>query len=151
MSGRAVEIPHLTCPTCPISLRTSKKFQFTCPGTRKALAKNIKIMKYIIFLFLKKTYVVGTQWKCLGEALLTCTHNVCFLQEIRKMSIFGQLNSHWASGFWPFTCLWQVKKKFYYSWTLVSGQENLCLWENAKCMESDHREKAITSKSGWHR
>ena len=28
--GRAVEIP---CPTCPISLRTSKKFQFTCPGT----------------------------------------------------------------------------------------------------------------------
>ena len=30
---RAVEIPCLTCPTCPISLRTSKKFQFTCPGT----------------------------------------------------------------------------------------------------------------------
>ena len=30
---RAVEIPCLTCPTCPISLGISKKFQFTCPGT----------------------------------------------------------------------------------------------------------------------
>ena len=29
--GRAVEI---LCPICPISLWTSKKFQFTCPGTR---------------------------------------------------------------------------------------------------------------------
>ena len=27
---RAVEIPWPTCPTCLISLRTSKKFQFTC-------------------------------------------------------------------------------------------------------------------------
>ena len=31
---RAVELPCSTCPACPISLRTSKKFQFTCPGTR---------------------------------------------------------------------------------------------------------------------
>ena len=29
---RAVEIPCMTGPSCPISLRTSKKFQFTCPG-----------------------------------------------------------------------------------------------------------------------
>ena len=28
-----LEIP---CPACPISLRTSKKFQFTCPGPRTA-------------------------------------------------------------------------------------------------------------------
>ena len=33
-STRAEEIPRLTCPTCPTSLRTSKAFQFTCPGAR---------------------------------------------------------------------------------------------------------------------
>ena len=32
--SRATEIPCPTFPTCPISLGTSRKFQFTCPGTR---------------------------------------------------------------------------------------------------------------------
>ena len=45
-------------------LRTSKKVQFTCPGTRTdfiALAKkNIQIMRYIFSYFSKKTPVVGT-------------------------------------------------------------------------------------------
>ena len=42
-----MEIPCPTCPTFPISLRTGKKFQFTCPGTRTTLAKNsIQIMRY---------------------------------------------------------------------------------------------------------
>ena len=39
--------------------------------------------------FSKKTYVVDTHKKHLTEALLMSTHNICFLREIRKMSIFG--------------------------------------------------------------
>ena len=31
-----------------------------------------------------KTYVVGTQWKCLAEALPLSTHNICFCGEIEK-------------------------------------------------------------------
>ena len=32
-----------------------------------------------------KTYVVGTHYKRLAEALLMNTHNICFHGEIRKM------------------------------------------------------------------
>ena len=32
-----------------------------------------------------KTYVVGTHQKCLGEALLMSTHNICFHGEIIKL------------------------------------------------------------------
>ena len=34
--------------------------------------------------FSTKTYVVGTQ-KCLNEALLMSTHNICFCREVRKI------------------------------------------------------------------
>ena len=43
----------------------------------------------IFFLFFHKTYIVGTQWKHLGEALQTCTHNVYFHGEIKYLCGFS--------------------------------------------------------------
>ena len=37
------------------------------------------------FYFCMKTYVVGTHQKCLTEALLMSTHNLCYYAEIRKL------------------------------------------------------------------
>ena len=37
----------------------------------------------VFFLFLHKTYIVDTHKKCLFEALLMNTHNICFHGEIR--------------------------------------------------------------------
>ena len=37
----------------------------------------------IFSYFFMKTHC-GYSWKCLREALLMCTHNICFRQEIRK-------------------------------------------------------------------
>ena len=34
--------------------------------------------------FCMKTYVMGVNWKCLAEALLMSTHNICFCAEISK-------------------------------------------------------------------
>ena len=55
------------------------------------------IMPYIVldkvininlcFISPQKTYVVGTHWKCLREVLLMSTHNICFLEDIRKISV----------------------------------------------------------------
>ena len=39
---------EVTCLTCPISLRTSKKFQFSCP-------EEYSDLRYIFFLFLEET------------------------------------------------------------------------------------------------
>ena len=36
-----------------------------------------------------KTYDMGTDWKCLSEALLMSTHNKRFRGEIRKKYLFG--------------------------------------------------------------
>ena len=45
----------------------------------------------IVFLFLMKTYFVGTHQKRLSEALLMSTYNICFCGEIRKISeLFGE-------------------------------------------------------------
>ena len=43
-------------------------------------------MRYIFLCFSKEIYVVGTH-----QALLMNTPNICFLQEISKMSIFSQV------------------------------------------------------------
>ena len=40
--------------------------------------------KMTIFLFLLKTYIVGTRWNCLIEAVLTSTHNLYFKTKIRN-------------------------------------------------------------------
>ena len=42
--------------------------------------------KYFSY-FSTKTYIVGTHKKCLNEALLMSTYNICFPGEIRKISI----------------------------------------------------------------
>ena len=39
----------------------------------------------ISFMFSKKTYIVGTHSKHLGEALLMSTHNICIYGEIRNI------------------------------------------------------------------
>ena len=56
---RVVEIPCPTCPTPSLSLKTSKKFQFTCPDKFIALAKE-EYPDYNFSYFSKKTYVMGT-------------------------------------------------------------------------------------------
>ena len=38
-----------------------------------------------IFLISPQKHVVGTHQKCLGEALLLSTHNICFHEEILKI------------------------------------------------------------------
>ena len=50
-----------------------------------------------------KTYVVGTHYKHLGEALLMSTHDICFHGEIRKIffgyhSLSGALNKYLEEG-----------------------------------------------------
>ena len=53
-----------------------------------------------------KTYVVGTHLKCLNEALLMSTHNICFRGEIRKYQYFfaekkkSTLSGTVLSGYW---------------------------------------------------
>ena len=47
----------------------------------------------IFFLFLHKTYIVGTHWKCLTKVLLMSTHNVCFYGELKKIISESQ-NQH---------------------------------------------------------
>ena len=37
------------------------------------------------FLFLNKSYVVGTHQKALGEMFLMSTHNICFYADIEKI------------------------------------------------------------------
>ena len=86
---RDVELPCLTCPTCPNSLRTSEKYFSIYLSWDKdftALAKkSIQIMRYYFFSFLEEKYVLGTHKKHLAVALPLCTHYICFLREIRKM------------------------------------------------------------------
>ena len=35
----------------------------------------------IFFIFCSKHKIVGTSLNCLGEAVITCTHNLCFEHE----------------------------------------------------------------------
>ena len=44
------------------------------------------------YLSIKKTYVVGTHWKRLTEALPMSTHNICFNGELEK--IIPELSSN---------------------------------------------------------
>ena len=41
----------------------------------------------IFLIYLIKTLTVGTHESHLGEAVLTCTHNLCFGAKIRKIGI----------------------------------------------------------------
>ena len=52
-------------------------------ATEKALFSSEKC--WYLSYFSMKTYVVGTHYKHLAEALLMSTHNVCFCGEIRKI------------------------------------------------------------------
>ena len=40
--------------------------------------------------FIEKTYVVGTHWNCLKEAIPMCTYNICYWKQGRKL--FGNLH-----------------------------------------------------------
>ena len=39
----------------------------------------------IVLIFLLKTLIMGTSSNCLGKAVLTSTHNLCFGAKIRKI------------------------------------------------------------------
>ena len=41
-----------------------------------------------------KTYVVGTHWNCLAEAILMSTHNICFYGEIMKIILQLSPSTH---------------------------------------------------------
>ena len=52
------------------------------------VAKNEIFQKFLLFfLFLLKTYIVGTRYNCLAEAVLTSPNNLCFGAKIRKIGI----------------------------------------------------------------
>ena len=54
---RAVEILCPICLTCSFSLRTSKKFQFTCPRSSSKEYPDYEI--HIFFLFLEENICCG--------------------------------------------------------------------------------------------
>ena len=62
----------------------------TCPCNIQRFFSAVISENYIhwkmfeVFIFLLKTYIVGTRYNSLGEAVLTSTHNVCFESKIRK-------------------------------------------------------------------
>ena len=61
---------------------------FSIPFLLKCITADFRGYYDNIFLFSpRKTYVVGTHWKRLSEALPMSTHNIRFNGEIRKMSI----------------------------------------------------------------
>ena len=41
----------------------------------------------VIVLFLIQTYAVGTQKKRICEAILMSTHNICFMEKLKKKNI----------------------------------------------------------------
>ena len=43
----------------------------------------------IFFIFLLKTYTVGTRWNRLTEAILTSTQNLCFGQKYEKNNVYS--------------------------------------------------------------
>ena len=49
-----------------------------------ALNKLFFSVEYFFFLFIHETFVVGTCWTRLIEALPVSTHNKCFIQEKEK-------------------------------------------------------------------
>ena len=63
-----------TCP-CTIQIFFSKQ-------NLKILLKKKKFKQISL-----KTYIVGTRYNRLCEAVLTSTHNVCFESEIRKLGV----------------------------------------------------------------
>ena len=70
----------------------------TCSTSFKKMVNLVTLIsaKFLIFFLCSmKTYVVVlincALLKCLAEALLMSTHNICYRGEIRKISIFFQM------------------------------------------------------------
>ena len=61
----------------------------TCPCNIQRIFSAVKIEKFIgkILILLPKTYIVGTCWNRLTEAVLMSTHNICFGSKVRKLGI----------------------------------------------------------------
>ena len=57
----------------------------------------------LFFLFLLKTYIVGTRKNRHSEAVLTSTQNLCFEQKYEKYSKFVSENFHF---WWNFQYIW---------------------------------------------
>ena len=91
-----------------------------CINFTIALDKALFSIQYWYFsYFSTKTYVVGTHLKCLTEALLMSTHNLCFCGEIRKILIWYSLLSrhmlYWYEK-WAFMLLTITqKRRFFFS------------------------------------
>ena len=76
---RQQHVTHIRCmrPDRPVNPRVS-------PIASVMTLFSTKKYEYFSY-FCTKTYVVGTHQKCLGEALLMRTHNICFCADIRKI------------------------------------------------------------------
>ena len=59
--------------------------RITCPCVLYRLTPNFYIVKLVftgvINFFSEKTQIVGTRENCLADAVLMCTHNLCFEQK----------------------------------------------------------------------
>ena len=68
--------------------------------------KSVYIMRYIFFLFLKENIWCGYSLEAPHRGASNEYPQICFLREIRKLPIFGQVNLSWINRFWPFTFPW---------------------------------------------
>ena len=77
--------------------------RITCPCVLYPLTPHFYIVKlglqrYTSFsIFCSKTYIVGTCLNRLDEAVLTCTHNICFEQILEKSQNNSTDNCHFYS------------------------------------------------------
>ena len=96
-------------------------------ATDKALFSSEKC--WYLSYFSTKTYVVGTHWKSLGEALPMSTHNICFNREINKilcgypLLLYTHLKNWrvWRLSVRKLFCFWLTPPTVYIlsSWNLV--------------------------------
>ena len=79
---------------------------------------------------------MGTHYKCLAEALLMSTHNICFHWEIRKVSaVFG-----WKKV--PYLLLWPIVYNYY----IIEGEK----WLNSQYGTKVKINLPVTTKPHAH-
>ena len=78
-------IPKIFCKTNTQKNEFSPKNGIKCSQFSDIYLILLLILAKISFYFSYKKYAVGTHSKCLTEALLMSTHNICFYGEIRKL------------------------------------------------------------------
>ena len=95
----------------------------------------------IFFFFLPENYVEGTHLKCLSEALLMSTHNMCFHIERRISTTFG-CKKHLIWGYAPGLRIFWAMQKCVDHDQLVGSCNPIWVFKfhkhRPKCTDSEH-------------